>query len=325
MNSTASALSQLEQLKKLTTVVADTGDFERMQAFQPQDATTNPSLILKAAQQSNYQDLVQSVKAAHPGMSPTDLVDYILVAFGLEILKIIPGRVSTEVDARLSFDTEGTVAKAKHLITLYESHGIDRKRVLIKLAGTWEGIAAAKELEAQGIHCNMTLLFSLVQAAACGAANAKLISPFVGRITDWNKAKLGSNWSDTANGGANDPGVISVKRIFHYYKHFGIPTEIMGASFRNTSQILELAGVDLLTISPELLAELQSSNASVEKKLNPSNAQAALEAEGITPLKLDESNFRLQLNNDAMATEKLAEGIRNFCADTEKLEALLAK
>lgn len=325
MNSTASALSQLEQLKKLTTVVADTGDFERMQAFQPQDATTNPSLILKAAQQSNYQDLVKSVKAAHPGMNPTDLVDYILVAFGLEILKIVPGRVSTEVDARLSFDTKGTVAKAKHLIALYESHGIDRNRILIKLAGTWEGIAAAKELEAQGIHCNMTLLFSLVQAAACGAANAKLISPFVGRITDWNKAKLGTNWSDAANGGANDPGVISVKRIFHYYKHFGIPTEIMGASFRNTSQILELAGVDLLTISPELLAELQGSNASVEKKLNPANAQAALQAEGITPLKLDESNFRLQLNNDAMATEKLAEGIRNFCVDTEKLEALLAK
>jgi transaldolase len=325
MNSTASALSQLEQLKKLTTVVADTGDFERMQAFQPQDATTNPSLILKAAQQSNYQDLVKSVKAAHPGMSPTDLVDYILVAFGLEILKTVPGRVSTEVDARLSFDTKGTVAKAKHLIALYESHGIDRKRILIKLAGTWEGIAAAKELEAQGIHCNMTLLFSLVQAAACGAANAKLISPFVGRITDWNKAKLGANWSDAANGGANDPGVTSVKRIFHYYKHFGIPTEIMGASFRNTSQILELAGVDLLTISPELLAELQSSNAPVEKKLNPANAQAALQSEGITPLKLDESSFRLQLNNDAMATEKLAEGIRNFCVDTEKLEALLAK
>jgi transaldolase len=324
MNSTASALSQLEQLKKLTTVVADTGDFERMQAFQPQDATTNPSLILKAAQQSNYQDLVKSVKAAHPGMSPTDLVDYILVAFGLEILKIVPGRVSTEVDARLSFDTKGTVAKAKHLITLYESHGIDRKRILIKLAGTWEGIAAAKELEAQGIHCNMTLLFSLVQAAACGAANAKLISPFVGRITDWNKAKLGTNWSDAANGGANDPGVTSVKRIFHYYKHFGIPTEIMGASFRNTSQILELAGVDLLTISPELLAELQSNNSAVEKKLNPANAQAALQAEDITPLKLDESSFRLQLNNDAMATEKLAEGIRNFCVDTEKLEALLA-
>ena len=325
MNSTSSNLSQLEQLKKLTTVVADTGDFERMQAFQPQDATTNPSLILKAAQQSNYQALVNSVKAAHPGMNPTDLVDYILVAFGLEILKIVPGRVSTEVDARLSFDTKGTVAKAKHLIALYESHGVDRKRILIKLAGTWEGIAAAKELEAQGIHCNMTLLFSLVQAAACGAANATLISPFVGRITDWYKAKLGSNWSDSANGGANDPGVSSVKRIFHYYKHFGIPTEIMGASFRNTSQILELAGVDLLTISPELLAELQSSNAAVERKLNSANAQAALQTEGITPLKLDESSFRLQLNNDAMATEKLAEGIRNFCLDTEKLEVILAQ
>jgi transaldolase len=325
MNSTSSNLSQLEQLKKLTTVVADTGDFERMQAFQPQDATTNPSLILKAAQQNNYQALVNSVKAAHPGMNPTDLVDYILVAFGLEILKIVPGRVSTEVDARLSFDTKGTIAKAKHLIALYESHGVDRKRILIKLAGTWEGIAAAKELEAEGIHCNMTLLFSLVQAAACGAANAKLISPFVGRITDWHKAKLGVNWSDSANGGANDPGVSSVKRIFHYYKHFGIPTEIMGASFRNTSQILELAGVDLLTISPELLAELQNSNATIEKKLNATNAQSALQAEGIVPLKLDESSFRLQLNNDAMATEKLAEGIRNFCLDTEKLEALLAR
>ena len=322
MNSTASALSQL---KKLTTVVADTGDFERMKAFAPQDATTNPSLILKAASQSNYQSLVNTVKAAHPGMKPGDLVDYILVAFGLEILKIVPGRVSTEVDARLSFDTKATVAKAKHLIALYESHGIDRKRILIKLAGTWEGIAAAKELEAEDIHCNMTLLFSLVQAAACGAANAQLISPFVGRITDWHKAKLASSWSDVSNGGANDPGVTSVKRIFHYYKHFGISTEIMGASFRNTSQILELAGCDLLTISPELLAELQSSNATVEKKLDVANAQKALSSENITALKLDESHFRLQLNNDAMATEKLAEGIRNFCIDTEKLEALLAQ
>jgi len=321
MNSTASALTQL---KTFTTVVADTGDFERMKEFTPQDATTNPSLILKAAQQSNYQSLVHAVKAAHPGMKPGDLVDYILVAFGLEILKIVPGRVSTEVDARLSFDTKATVAKAKHLIKLYESHGIDRKRILIKLAGTWEGIAAAKELEAEGIHCNMTLLFSLVQAAACGAANAKLISPFVGRITDWHKAKLASNWSDANNGGANDPGVTSVKRIFYYYKHFGIATEIMGASFRNTSQILELAGCDLLTISPELLAELQSSNATVGKKLDAGNAQHALSAENITALKIDESNFRLQLNNDAMATEKLAEGIRNFCVDTEKLEALLA-
>ena len=322
MNSTDSALTQL---KSFTTVVADTGDFERMKEFAPQDATTNPSLILKAAQQSNYQSLVNAVKAAHPGMKPGDLVDYILVAFGLEILKIVPGRVSTEVDARLSFDTKATVAKAKHLIALYESHGIDRKRILIKLAGTWEGIAAAKELEAEGIHCNMTLLFSLVQAAACGAANAKLISPFVGRITDWHKVKLASNWSDTNNGGANDPGVTSVKRIFHYYKHFGIATEIMGASFRNTSQILELAGCDLLTISPELLAELQNSNATVEKKLDAANAPQALSTENITALKLDESNFRLQLNNDAMATEKLAEGIRNFCIDTEKLEALLAQ
>ena len=321
MNSTPSSPNQLDQLKKYTTVVADTGDFERMQEFQPQDATTNPSLILKAAQQNSYQSLVQSVKNAHPGMSPTDLVDYILVAFGLEILKIIPGRVSTEVDARLSFDTKATVTKAKHLISLYELQGIDRKRILIKLAGTWEGIAAAKELEAAGIHCNMTLLFSLVQAAACGAANAKLISPFVGRITDWNKTKLGANWSDAHHGGTNDPGVTSVKTIFHYYKHFGISTEIMGASFRNTSQILELAGCDLLTISPELLAELQSSSTVVSKKLDAASAHS----ETITPLKLDESSFRLQLNHDAMATEKLAEGIRNFCIDTEKLEALLAK
>jgi transaldolase len=320
MTSPASALSQLKQL---TTVVADTGDFERMQQYQPQDATTNPSLILKAAQQANYQLLVNQVKSAHPGMQAVNLVDHILVAFGLEILNIVPGRVSTEVDARLSFDTQATITKAKHLIALYESQGVNRKRVLIKLAGTWEGIQAAKALEAEGIHCNMTLLFSLVQAAACGAVNAKLISPFVGRITDWYKAKLGSNWNDATNGGANDPGVTSVKRIFHYYKHFGIATEIMGASFRNTSQILELAGCDLLTISPELLGELQNSSARVEKKLNASNAASALASENISALKLDESSFRLQFNNDAMATEKLAEGIRNFCIDTEKLEALL--
>ena len=320
MTSPASALSQLKQL---TTIVADTGDFERMQQYQPQDATTNPSLILKAAQQANYQLLVNQVKSAHPGMQAVKLVDHILVAFGLEILNIVPGRVSTEVDARLSFDTQATITKAKHLIALYESQGVDRKRVLIKLAGTWEGIQAAKALEAEGIHCNMTLLFSLVQAAACGTVNAKLISPFVGRITDWYKAKLGSSWNDLNNGGANDPGVTSVKRIFHYYKHFGIATEIMGASFRNTSQILELAGCDLLTISPELLGELQNSSARVEKRLNASNAASALASENISALKLDESNFRLQFNNDAMATEKLAEGIRNFCIDTEKLEALL--
>ena len=324
MNSTTSAPSQLEQLKQLTTVVADTGDFERMQVFTPQDATTNPSLILKAAQQSNYQSLVKAVKDAHPKLSPTELVDYILVAFGLEILKIIPGRVSTEVDARLSFDTKATIDKAKHIIALYESNGINRNRVLIKLAATWEGIAAAKALESEGIHCNMTLLFSLVQAAACGAANAKLISPFVGRITDWYKIKLGKDWNDATHGGENDPGVSSVKKIFYYYKHFGIPTEIMGASFRNTSQILELAGCDLLTISPELLEQLSQNRTAISKKLDAADAKAALANQNIQALKLDESSFRLQLNNDAMATEKLAEGIRNFCIDTEKLETLLA-
>ena len=312
--------SALSQLKAFTTVVADTGDFERMEAYKPQDATTNPSLILKAVLQENYQNLVLRVKREHSGLSPVDLVDHILVAFGMEILNIVPGRVSTEVDARLSFDTKATVKKAKHLISLYEANGIDRKRVLIKLAGTWEGIQAAKELEISGIHCNMTLLFSLVQAAACGAVNAKLISPFVGRITDWHKSKLGSNWSDVNNGGANDPGVISVKNIFHYYKHFGIQTEIMGASFRNTSQILELAGCDLLTISPELLEELSASDQTVLRKLDANKSISNL-----IPLQLDESSFRLQLNNDAMATEKLAEGIRNFCVDTEKLEAFLGK
>ena len=312
--------SALSQLKSFTTVVADTGDFERMEAYKPQDATTNPSLILKAVLQENYQNLVLRVKREHSGLSPVDLVDHILVAFGMEILNIVPGRVSTEVDARLSFDTKATVKKAKHLISLYEANGIDRKRVLIKLAGTWEGIQAAKELEISGIHCNMTLLFSLVQAAACGAVNAKLISPFVGRITDWHKSKLGSNWSDVNNGGSNDPGVISVKNIFHYYKHFGIQTEIMGASFRNTSQILELAGCDLLTISPELLEELSASDQTVLRKLDANKSISNL-----IPLQLDESSFRLQLNNDAMATEKLAEGIRNFCVDTEKLKAFLGQ
>lgn len=312
--------SALSQLKAFTTVVADTGDFERMEAYKPQDATTNPSLILKAVLQANYQNLVLRVKRGRSGLSPADLVDHILVAFGMEILKIVPGRVSTEVDARLSFDIKATVKKAKHLISLYEANGIDRKRVLIKLAGTWEGIQAAKELEISGIHCNMTLLFSLVQAAACGAVNAKLISPFVGRITDWHKSKLGSNWSDVNNGGSNDPGVISVKNIFHYYKRFGIQTEIMGASFRNTSQILELAGCDLLTISPELLEELSASDQTVLRKLDANKSISNL-----IPLQLDESSFRLQLNNDAMATEKLAEGIRNFCVDTEKLEAFLGQ
>jgi transaldolase len=313
------ANTALDQLKALTTVVADTGDFERMKQFAPQDATTNPSLILKAVQQPDYQQLVQAVKAANPHATVAALMDRILIAFGLEILKIVPGRVSTEVDARLSFDTAATITKARELIALYAAHGVDRNRVLIKLASTWEGIEAAKVLEAEGIHCNMTLLFSLVQAAACGKAKAQLISPFVGRITDWNKAKLGPSWNDAQHGGEYDPGVQSVKAIFHYYKHFGIATEIMGASFRNTNQIMQLAGCDLLTISPELLAELQSSSETVIRKLDPK----ATQDKEMKELTVTESAFRLQLNDDAMATEKLAEGIRAFCSDIVKLEALL--
>jgi transaldolase len=313
------ANTALDQLKALTTVVADTGDFERMKQFAPQDATTNPSLILKAVQQPSYQQLVQAVKSANPQATVAALMDRILIAFGLEILKIVPGRVSTEVDARLSFDTPATIAKARELIALYAAHGVDRNRVLIKLASTWEGIEAAKVLEAEGIHCNMTLLFSLVQAAACGKAKAQLISPFVGRITDWNKAKLGSNWNDAQHGGQHDPGVQSVKSIYHYYKHFGIATEIMGASFRNTNQIMQLAGCDLLTISPELLAELQSSSETVIRKLDPK----ATQDKAMKELNVTESAFRLQLNDDAMATEKLAEGIRAFCSDIVKLEQLL--
>jgi transaldolase len=313
------ANTALDQLKAFTTVVADTGDFERMKQFAPQDATTNPSLILKAVQQPSYQQLVQAVKSANPQATVAALMDRILIAFGLEILKIVPGRVSTEVDARLSFDTPATITKARELIALYAAHGVDRNRVLIKLASTWEGIEAAKVLEAEGIHCNMTLLFSLVQAAACGKAKAQLISPFVGRITDWNKAKLGSNWNDAQHSGQHDPGVQSVKGIYAYYKHFGIATEIMGASFRNTNQIMQLAGCDLLTISPELLAELQSSSEVVTRKLDPK----ATQGKEMKELNVTQSAFRLQLNDDAMATEKLAEGIRAFCSDIVKLEALL--
>ncbi|SNX28476.1 transaldolase [Polynucleobacter meluiroseus] len=315
----------LDQLKKMTIVVADTGDFERMKAYLPRDATTNPSLILKAAQQPNYTHILQGLKVSHPHLRPAELVDEVLVAFGLEILKIIPGRVSTEVDARLSFDTAATIAKAKRLIELYESHGIDRQRILIKIAATWEGIQAVKALEAEGICCNVTLVFSLIQAAACGAVNAQLISPFVGRITDWHKAKLGNAWNDLSNGGPHDPGVTSVRRIFHYFKHYGISTEIMGASFRNIQQILELAGCDLLTISPELLNELQTNDSPVIRRLNALDSATAISAEQIGQLQLDESQFRLALNNDPMATEKLAEGIRNFCIDTDKLEILLGQ
>jgi transaldolase len=310
----------LEQLKQYTTVVADTGDFERMQAFLPQDATTNPSLILKAAQLPNYQALISQIKSQNAGRSVDHLIDALLVAFGIEILKIVPGRVSTEVDARLSFDTELTIKKAREIIKAYEQAGISRKRVLIKIASTWEGIQAAQVLQSEGISCNMTLLFSLVQAVACANAKAQLISPFVGRITDWHKKSLGANWQDETHGGANDPGVISVKNIYNYYKSFDIQTEVMGASFRNISQIINLAGCDLLTISPELLAELQNQ----QLALSPALSLASAKATGASAINADEKSFRYQLNQDAMATEKLSEGIRLFCADIEKLEKLLA-
>ena len=311
--------SLLEQLKQYTTVVADTGDFERMKAFLPQDATTNPSLILKAAQLPSYQHLITEIKTKNAGKSVDQIIDALLVAFGIEILKIVPGRVSTEVDARLSFDTDATIKKAREIIAAYEAAGISKKRVLIKIASTWEGIQAAKTLQAEGIACNMTLLFSLVQAVACANANAQLISPFVGRITDWHKKSLGNQWQDDVHGGANDPGVVSVKNIYNYYKNFGIKTEVMGASFRNIGQITNLAGCDLLTISPELLAELQSSEASLSLALSTEKAKSI----GAAEITANEKSFRYQLNQDAMATEKLSEGIRLFCADIEKLEKLL--
>ncbi|MFZ9366880.1 MAG: transaldolase [Burkholderiaceae bacterium] len=307
-------MNQLEQLKQYTTVVADTGDFHAMQTFQPQDATTNPSLILKAVQKPEYRPLLEQTVQAHRGASTGTIIDHLLVAFGLQILAIIPGRVSTETDARLSFDTEGTIAKARQLIALYETAGISRERVLIKIASTWEGICAAKVLQQEDIRCNMTLLFSLPQAIACAEAGAQLISPFVGRIYDWYKKATGNEYS-----GADDPGVQSVQRIYTYYKKFGYSTEVMGASFRNTSQILELAGCDLLTISPELLQKLSETQAPLQRKLSTVQAVQA----DLQKISLDEKAFRLALNEDAMATEKLAEGIRLFCADSVKLEQLV--
>jgi transaldolase len=291
-----------------------------MQAFMPQDATTNPSLILKAAQLPSYQSLITNVKAKNAGKPVDQVIDALLVAFGIEILKIVPGRVSTEVDARLSFDTAATIKKAREIIAAYEANGISKKRVLIKIASTWEGIQAAKTLQAEGIACNMTLLFSLIQAVACANAKAQLISPFVGRITDWHKKSLGAQWQDEVHGGANDPGVVSVKSIYNYYKSFDISTEVMGASFRNIGQITHLAGCDLLTISPELLAELQANSAALTPALTVKSAQAVQ----LNAIKADEISFRYQLNQDSMATEKLSEGIRLFCADIEKLEKVLA-
>ncbi|MGV3653214.1 MAG: transaldolase [Noviherbaspirillum sp.] len=309
-------MNQLEQLKKYTTIVADTGDFQSIKAFAPRDATTNPSLILKAVQKEEYRHLLEQAVRDYPGKSAGDIIDRLLVAFGRQILHIIPGRVSTETDARLSFDTEGTIAKGRELIALYEEAGVARERVLIKIASTWEGIQAARVLEKEGIRCNMTLLFSLPQAVACAEAGAQLISPFVGRIYDWYKKSTGQEYS-----GADDPGVQSVKRIYTYYRKFGYETEVMGASFRNTSQIVELAGCDLLTISPELLQKLSESDAPVEPKLSMEQARTA----DMEKLELDEKTFRLMVNDDAMASEKLAEGIRLFCADAVKLEKLIAE
>ena len=297
-----------------TTIVADTGDFQAMKAFTPRDATTNPSLILKAVQKDEYKPLLEKAVRDNTGKSVGEITDRLLVAFGLEILKIIPGRVSTETDARLSFDTPATIAKGRALIALYEAAGIARERILIKVASTWEGIRAAEVLEQEGIRCNLTLLFALPQAIACAEAKVQLISPFVGRIYDWHKKSTGQEYT-----GADDPGVQSVKRIYHYFRKFGYQTEVMGASFRNTSQIVELAGCDLLTISPDLLQKLADSDAPVARKLSVEEAQAA----DIQRIPLDEKAFRFMLNEDAMATEKLAEGIRLFCADAVKLEKMI--
>jgi transaldolase len=312
-------MNQLDQLKQFTTVVADTGDFRQLAQYAPRDATTNPSLILKAVQKPEYAPLLEQTVKAHKG-APTDaIVDEVLVRFGLEILKVVPGRVSTEVDARLSFDTAASVARGRHLIGMYEAAGIARERILIKLASTWEGIQAARILQHDGIRCNMTLLFSFCQAVACGAAGAQLISPFVGRIYDWYKKSAGAQWDEAASAGANDPGVKSVAQIYTYYKKFGIETEVMGASFRNVGQIAALAGCDLLTISPELLAALQANDAPLPRALDPKAAAAA----DIHAVTYNEPSFRYALNDDAMATEKLAEGIRGFAVDAGKLDKMI--
>jgi transaldolase len=308
--------TQLDQLKALTTVVADTGDFASMKEFAPQDATTNPSLILKAAGMPGYAHLVdQALADAGASASVGHIIDRLLVVFGLEILKLVPGRVSSEVDARLSFDTQGTIAKAHEIIGLYEKAGVKRDRILIKIASTWEGIKAAEQLQKEGINCNLTLLFSFAQAVACAEAGIKLISPFVGRILDWHKKSAGKDFV-----GAEDPGVISVTQIYTYYKKFGYKTEVMGASFRNKGEILELAGCDLLTIAPSLLAELKASSDPIVRKLDPAKAAKA----DLEKVSFDEKSFRFALNEDAMATEKTAEGIRVFSADIVKLEQLIA-
>ena len=316
----SSTSNHLDQLKQYTTVVADTGDFGAIEEYKPQDATTNPSLILQAAAKAEYRHLVEQAISEHAGSELTgdalmeSIIDRILILFGVEILKIVPGRVSTEVDARLSFDTAGTVTKARHLIALYEAEGISRDRILIKMASTWEGIRAAEELEKDGIHCNLTLLFAFAQAVACAEAGVQLISPFVGRIYDWYKKDTGIDYQ-----GAEDPGVLSVGKIYNYYKKFGYKTEVMGASFRNVGQITELTGCDLLTISPGLLEELHNTPGELDCKLT----QQAADSSDLEKIHLDEKAFRFMFNEDAMATEKTAEGIRNFSADIVKLEDLI--
>jgi transaldolase len=313
-------MTQLEQLKQFTTVVADTGDFGSLKQYAPRDATTNPSLILKAAQMPEYQSLVAKAVADNQARaSGADLlgrvIDELTILFGLEILKIVPGRVSTETDANLSFDTAALVTKAHRFIEMYETHGISHERILIKIASTWEGIRAAEILQREGINCNLTLLFSLPQAVACAEAGVKLISPFVGRILDWHKKSAGRDFAP-----AEDPGVLSVREIYAYYKKFGHATEVMGASFRNVGEIQELAGCDLLTISPPLLAELQKSTAPLPRKLSPEIARDSQ----VERLLLDEKKFRWLLNENAMATEKTAEGIRLFNADARKLAQFVA-
>ena len=318
---TGAKLNQLEQLKKFTKVVADTADFESMKEFKPQDATTNPSLVYAATQKPEYAHLLEEViadrkKSGLKGHEQIeDICDNLLVQFGTDILEIVPGRVSTETDARLSYDVEGSINKARHLIKLYEDRKIPRERVLIKIASTWEGLKAAEQLQKEGIRCNLTLLFSLPQAVRAAEARVQLISPFVGRIYDWYKKEMKRDYS-----GAEDPGVQSVTEIYTYYKKFDIPTEVMGASFRNVGQILELAGCDCLTISPELMEELSKSKEPVERKLTPEKAKSAK----IEKLKLDEKTFRWMLNDNAMAYEKTGEGIRKFAADVEKLEKFVA-
>jgi transaldolase len=313
--------NQLDQLKNFTVVVADTGDFESMKSYQPQDATTNPSLILQAAEKAEYRPIVEKAVAEFANSALTGeaklaaILDRILILFGLEILHIVPGRVSTEVDARLSFDTAATVAKARELIAAYEKEGFSRERILIKIASTWEGIKAAEMLEKEGIRCNLTLLFSFAQAVACAEAGVQLISPFVGRILDWHKASTGKDYQ-----GDEDPGVISVKAIYNYYKKHGYKTEVMGASFRNIGEIQALAGCDLLTISPSLLQQLQASSEPLARRLDPAEAAQA----GAEKISLNESDFRFLYNEDAMAVEKTADGIRKFSADIVKLEKLVA-